>query len=420
MARHAKLVATDKSLRKGGELSLLRQRIQTLEEAQRQINEFLATLAHELRNPLAPIRSAVSLMKIGDLSDAMREWYGTVIDRQVTHLTRLVDDLLDMNRITSGKIILQREPVEMALVVESAVDASRPLIDARKHTLEILLPAGPLQVEGDVTRLSQIVLNLLNNAAKYTPEGGNIRLTVAREGEQVAVRVMDTGLGIAADFLPRVFELFTQADRSLDRAEGGLGIGLALVRRLVEMHGGTIEAQSEGPGCGSEFVVRLPLLDAPLETLGGEEAEPQQETGPRRLLVIDDNRDAAELMTVLLELWGHEVRIAYNGPEGLSLAAEYRPDAVLLDIGLPAMNGYEVAKRLRELPGWDGVMLVAVTGYGQDEDRRRSREAGFDHHLTKPVEPAKLQSLLAVVPSLPEPPAGRRRKRLAQAATGRR
>jgi CheY-like chemotaxis protein len=399
MARqHAQGVATKEPLYGNDELGYLRQRVQDLEEDRRQVDEFLATLAHELRNPLAPIRNAVSLMQLGGLSGSMVEWYRTVIDRQVTHLTRLVDDLLDASRITSGKIMLRRGPVELAFVVESAVDSSRLLIDARKHALEIHLSTERLRVEGDPVRLSQVVLNLLNNAAKYTPEGGRIRLTVEREGEQALVRVRDTGLGIPADLLPRVFDLFTQGDRSLDRSEGGLGIGLALVRRLVEMHGGSVEAHSAGPGCGSEFVVRLPLLALPRECPGGEEAEPPPQTGPRRVLLIDDNRDAAESMTVLLELWGHEVRIAYNGPDALALAAEFRPDAALLDIGLPGMNGYEVAKRLRGLPGWEGVMLVAVTGYGQDEDRRRSCEAGFDHHLTKPVEPAMVRSLLSSAP----------------------
>jgi len=399
MARQrAQRVAMEEPPHESDELSYLRQRVQDLEEGQRQIHEFLAMLAHELRNPLAPIRNAVSLMQIGGLSDSMMEWYRTVIDRQVTHLTRLVDDLLDASRITRGKITLQRKPVEVALVVESAVDSSRPLIEARKHSLQIGLPEAPLNVEGDPTRLSQVVLNLLNNAAKYTPEGGEIRLTVEREGEEVLVRVRDTGLGIPADLLPRVFDLFTQGDRSLDRAEGGLGIGLTLVRRLVELHGGSVEAHSAGPGCGSEFIVRLPLLTVPQECPAGDEAELPQQTGPRRVLLIDDNRDAVESMTVLLELWGHEVRIAYSGPDALGLAAEYRPDAALLDIGLPGLNGYEVARRLRELPGWENVMLVAVTGYGQDEDLRRSREAGFDHHLTKPVEPAMLQGLLASAP----------------------
>jgi CheY-like chemotaxis protein/nitrogen-specific signal transduction histidine kinase len=394
----AQLAQVDEAPHEGGELARLRRRLQALEAEQLQIQEFLATLAHELRNPLAPIRSAVSLMQMGGLSDSMREWYGTVIDRQVTHLTRLVDDLLDVSRITLGKVTLHKEPVDMATVVESAVLASRPLIEARKHTLEVELPAEPLLVEGDPVRLSQIVLNLLNNAAKYTPEGGEIRLAMAKGDGRVIVRVTDTGLGIPAELLPRVFDLFTQGDRSLDRAEGGLGIGLALVRRLVEMHGGAVAAESEGAGRGSEFTVCLPLLESAPELPAGKSAESPQQAGPRRVLVIDDNRDAAEILTVLLELWGHEVRLAYSGPDALALAPKFRPHAALLDIGLPGMSGHELAKRLRELPGWEKVMLVAVTGYGQDEDRRRSREAGFDHHLTKPVDPGRLRDLLAEAP----------------------
>jgi len=385
----------------------MRRRIQALEAAQRQTDEFLATLAHELRNPLAPIKNAVSLMQMGGLTASMTEWYRTVIDRQVTHLTRLVDDLLDVSRLHNGKITLKREPVDLALVVESAVDSSRPLVQARQHALEVLLPDEPLRVEGDLTRLVQVVLNLLTNAAKYTPEGGHIRVAVAREGAEATIRVRDDGVGIPADLLPRVFDLFTQGDRSPERAEGGLGIGLALVQSLVERHGGVVEARSDGAGRGSELVVRLPALATALKVPGGAGAERRPdglpESGPRRVLVVDDDRDAAESMTVLLELWGHEVRIAYDGRDAVGLAAAYRPEAVLLDIGLPGMNGYEVARRLRALPGCENAILVAVTGYGQDEDRRRSRESGCDHHLTKPVEPAVLQSLLAAAPRPGEP-----------------
>jgi len=387
----------------------MRRRIQALEAAQRQTDEFLATLAHELRNPLAPIKNAVSLMQMGGLTASMTEWYRTVIDRQVTHLTRLVDDLLDVSRLHNGKITLKKEPVDLALVVESAVDSSRPLVQARQHALEVLLPDEPLRVEGDLTRLVQVVLNLLTNAAKYTPEGGHIRVAVAREGEEATIRVRDdgVGVGIPADLLPRVFDLFTQGDRSPERSEGGLGIGLALVQSLVERHGGTVEARSDGAGRGSELVVRLPALATALKVPGGAGAERRPdglpESGPRRVLVVDDDRDAAESMTVLLELWGYEVRIAYDGRDAVGLAAAYRPEAVLLDIGLPGMNGYEVARRLRALPGCEQAMLVAVTGYGQDEDRRRSRESGCDHHLTKPVEPAVLQSLLASAPGPGEP-----------------
>jgi PAS domain S-box-containing protein len=383
-----------------------RRRVDALEESGRQINEFLAMLAHELRNPLAPIRNAVTLMREGGLNDAMMEWSRSVIDRQVTHLTRLVDDLLDVSRITSGKITLRQEPVELHSVVDNAVDACRPLIEARRQTLEIVLPAEPLRVEGDVTRLSQVVLNLLNNAVKYTPEGGNIRLAVEVEGGQAVVRVADTGIGIPADLLPKIFDLFTQGDRSLDRSEGGLGIGLTLVRRLVELHGGAVGAHSEGSGRGSELVIRLPLLDAAQEPAGGPPMEPLHPAVAHRVLVVDDNLDAAESMAALLAVWGHEVRSAHDGPSALAVAAEWRPDTVLLDIGLPRMSGYEVAERLRQLPGLGQVALIAVTGYGQEEDRRLSRDRGFDHHLVKPVEPEKLKRLIAAVPVTSSPTAG--------------
>jgi PAS domain S-box-containing protein len=373
-----------------------RKRVEALEQAERQMNEFLAMLGHELRNPLAPIRNAVAMMQVSELSETSLRWARDVIDRQVAHLARLVDDLLDVSRITSGRISLQKEPMALTPVVAAATEASRPLIEARKHTLETVLPDEPLLIEGDLTRLSQVVLNLLNNAAKYTPEGGHIRLAVAQEGGEVVIRVRDTGIGIPADLLPKIFDIFTQGDRSLDRPEGGLGIGLTLVRRLVQMHGGSVEAHSDGPGHGSEFVVRLPPLAgrAPGDSTA-QDAESSPLTGSRRVLVVDDNHDSAESMAILLEIWGHEVRTTYDGPAALALAAEYRPDVVLLDIGLPGMSGYEVAKRLRELPDLAGAILIAVTGYGQHSDRERSRAAGFDHHLLKPVEPARLQELLA-------------------------
>ncbi|HEV8578426.1 MAG TPA: ATP-binding protein [Thermoanaerobaculia bacterium] len=375
-----------------------RKRIEALEEAERRSSEFLAMLSHELRNPLAPIRNALGLLQSEELGDGMREWSLGVIDRQVAHLTRLVEDLLDVSRITKGKITLQPEPVELSAIVDGAVEVCRPLIDARGHTLQIVLPAEPLRVNGDLTRLSQVVLNLLNNAAKYTPEGGTIRVLVEKDGAEVLIRVTDTGIGISADLLPQIFDLFIQGNRSLDRTEGGLGIGLTLVRRLVELHGGSVAAHSAGPGRGSEFVVRLPVLqEPPAEGLPGQHADGSTSpVGRRRVWVVDDNRDAAESLSVLLQLWGHEVHVACNAQEALQLSAsQQRPDAVLLDIGLPGMDGYELAKQLRGLPDWQRVLLVAVTGYGQGEDRRRSREAGFAHHLVKPVEPAKLHSLLA-------------------------
>ncbi len=371
-----------------------RRRVEALERADIRRTEFLAMLAHELRNPLAPIRNALGLIGPTRPDDATLEWSRAVIERQVGHLTRLVDDLLDVSRITANKIALQREPVEIAQVVSGAVEASQPLIQEKRQILEVHIPEEPVRVTGDLTRLSQVVLNLLNNAAKYTPEGGRIRLTVERQESEAVLRVRDTGMGIAANLLPEIFELFTQGERSLDRPEGGLGIGLTLVKRLVELHGGTVQASSEGPGLGTEMIVRLPLLAGDLPADSPKTYGSGRASAARRVLVVDDNRDATETMALLLELWGHEVYSALDGPSALAMAAEHRPEIVLLDIGLPGMTGYEVAQRLRDVPGLERALLVAVTGYGQREDRRRTREAGFEHHLVKPVEPEKLRELI--------------------------
>jgi CheY-like chemotaxis protein/two-component sensor histidine kinase len=321
-----------------------------------------------------------------------------VIDRQVVQLARLVDDLLDVSRITRGKIALRKEPLDLATVVARAVETSRPLLDGRRHELTVALPPGPVRVEADAARLTQVVGNLLNNAAKFTDEGGHIRLTVEPDGDGAVVRVRDDGLGIAADLLPRVFDLFTQGDRSLARSEGGLGIGLTLVKSLVEMHGGTVSAHSDGPGSGSEFVVRLPVVQARFASPTGDGRGGQadgQASPSRRVLVVDDNADTAESLALLLRVKGHEVRTAHDGATALQDAGAFQPEVVLLDLGLPRMDGYEVARRLRAQVGLRKALLVALTGYGQEEDRRRAEEAGFDAHLTKPADPTALQRLLA-------------------------
>ncbi|HVS39683.1 MAG TPA: ATP-binding protein [Gemmataceae bacterium] len=394
----------------------LQLRAEELAEAGRRKDEFLAMLGHELRNPLAPIRSAAQLLKLEGDGDARSQQAVEVIDRQVRHLARLVDDLLDVSRISRGQVKLRKEPVELAEVVRRAVEVSRPLIAARGHAFAESTPREPLWLVGDPVRLAQILTNLLNNAAKYTEPGGHIRLTAEKNDSCILWRVRDDGIGVAPELLPRLFHLFTQADRSLDRSQGGLGIGLALVKSLVEMHGGSVAAFSEGLGRGSEFVVRLPILTAKPAALPSSASEekneesPQRQTaGLRRVLVVDDNRDAAESLAMVLRWEGHETQTAYNGPAALQAAAVFRPEIVFLDIGLPGMDGYAVARQLRQDPASAGVLLVALTGYGQDEDRRRSREAGFDHHLVKPVEPDSLQELLAGAQTAISRPASRRR-----------
>jgi CheY-like chemotaxis protein/two-component sensor histidine kinase len=324
------------------------------------------------------------------------QWARDVIDRQVQQMTRLVDDLLDVSRISRGKIELRKERVQLAAVVSSAVEASRPLIEKWDHELTVTLPPEPVYLEADPTRFAQVLLNLLNNAAKYTEQGGRIWLTAGQEGEHVVIRVRDTGIGIPREMLPRIFEMFTQVDRSLERSQSGLGIGLTLVQSLVEMHGGTVEAQSDGPGKGSEFVVRLSVAAEVRDrggrgTPGGEKVAAPAKC---RILVVDDNRDSADSLAMLLRIMGNDVHTAHDGLEAVGAAAVFQPDVVLLDIGLPKLNGYEAGRRIREQQG-KGVVLIALTGWGQEEDRRRSKEAGFDHHLTKPVELDALQKLLA-------------------------
>jgi PAS domain S-box-containing protein len=372
-----------------------RKQFEELEESRQRTQDFLAMLSHELRNPLAPIKTSVDIMRLRELHDPVVERARDVIERQLQHLTRLIDDLLDVSRITSGRIRLSNEALELGTIIGRAVEAARPVLDSRGHALDIKQPAQPVWVRGDLTRLTQVFVNLLNNAAKYTPDGGRIVLEVEPFAHSAAIHIRDNGIGIASELLPRVFDLFTQGHRPLDRSDGGLGVGLALVHRIVSLHGGTVKASSEGSGSGSEFVVTLPLFSEETSMIVAPLLEPiAPPPRRRRLMVIDDNKDAAESMSMLLELWGHEVVCVYDGRTALEAAAKYHPDAVFLDIGLPGMDGYEIAERLRESPESGRAVLIAITGYGQDEDRRRSRDAGIDHHLVKPVTPETLHKLL--------------------------
>ncbi len=372
---------------------------QALREADRRKDEFLATLAHELRNPLAPIRNSLQILKMPRLDAATIERSRDMMERQVHQLVRLVDDLLDVSRVMRGKIELRKEKVELSTVIARAVETVQPLIEAQGHELTAQLPPESLSLDADPVRLAQVVGNLLTNAAKYTEAHGRIRLTAQREDGEAVLRVRDSGIGIAPDMLPHIFELFVQVDHAATRSQGGLGIGLTLVKNLVEMHNGTVEAHSDGLGEGCEFVVRLPLMSKEHrqrteEENGGAPQEPVRSSG-HRLLVVDDNRDAADSLAMLLRLQGHEVRVAHDGPAALEMVKGYCPALVFLDIGMPGMDGYEVARRLRQQPGLENVRLAALTGWGQQEDRRRTAEAGFDHHLVKPVEPKALDGLLA-------------------------
>lgn len=368
-----------------------------LADLDRRKDEFLAMLSHELRNPLAPISNAVHLLRMRKNEEPLQQKARIIIERQLAQLTRLVDDLMEVSRITTGRVQLRCERVVVSGVVERAVESARPLIDQRGHELTVSLPPQPIWLNADASRLEQVVVNLLTNAAKYTEQGGHIWLTVQEEGEDCVLRVRDTGVGIAPDLLPRVFDLFTQAERSLDRSQGGLGIGLALVQRLVEMHEGKVAVISV-LGQGSEFVVRLPIAPTAEPQSPSSPTEKAKPSGPSlRVLVVDDNVDTAGSLAMLLEASGHEVRTAHDGLTALEAALNYRPNVVLLDIGLPGLNGFEVAKRLRQQPVFQHVVLVAMTGYGQEADRQRSLDAGFNHHLVKPAEFRKVQEILASV-----------------------
>jgi PAS domain S-box-containing protein len=373
----------------------LQEQAEALADLQRRKDEFLAMLSHELRNPLAPISNAVHLLRLQQDEDSIQQRARAIIERQVTQLTRLVDDLMDVSRITTGRILLRNERITINDVVEHAVETTRPLVEQRKHELNVSLSPLPIWLDADAARLEQVIVNLLTNAAKYTDEGGHIWLTVLREGDECVMRLRDTGVGITPELLPRIFDLFTQAERSLDRSRGGLGIGLALVQRLVEMHGGRVDVHSALTE-GSEFVVRLPTVPSPASPSSSIRPETVKSDGSMlRVLVVDDNVDTAESLALLVKLLGHNVRMAHDGPAALQAAIDYLPNVVLLDIGLPGLTGYEVASQIRQQAILNGVVLAAVTGYGRESDRLLAMEAGFDHHLVKPVDFETVQQILA-------------------------
>jgi two-component system CheB/CheR fusion protein len=365
-----------------------------LKEADRRKDEFLATLAHELRNPLAPIKNAVELLRLSDGKGESSVQIREMLQRQVGQMRRLIDDLLDVSRISRGTIELKRERVELAAAIRSATEISRPAIEKMSHKLSITLPAEPLYLDADPIRLAQMLANLLNNACKFTDPGGRIALTAAREGSSVVLSVKDNGIGIAPEKLPHIFTMFFQVDRSLERSQTGLGIGLTIVYRLAALHGGTVEARSEGVGKGSEFVLTLPCL-AEKSIFEAVEAPSDGAAARHRILVADDNADAADSLTTLLSLVGNDVQTARDGQEAVEAAQAFQPEVVLLDIGMPRLNGYEACRRLRQQPRGDEILLIALTGWGQQSDRRRTREAGFDAHMVKPVDLNELMKLLA-------------------------
>ena len=387
----------------------LREQAIALADSARQREEFLAMLGHELRNPLAPIRTALELLRpfTADAPIAVNAYQ--VMDRQIVHMVRLLDDVLDVARITSGRIKLDLRQVDLRIVVAEAVESARPLIEGRKHQLRTSLPDMPLIVRGDLTRLVQVLVNLLNNAAKYTEQGGTIEVSAARANQDAVLQVRDTGAGISAQLLPKIFDLFTQDDRTLDRAQGGLGLGLTLVRRITELHGGRVDARSEGPGRGSSFSITLPalVLEEPVD-LRRPRGAPPLPAGPLRCLIVEDNIDAAEMLQLALELEGNTVRLALDGEEAVAGAAAFQPDIIVLDIGLPRMNGYEVARAVRQIPGLHDVVIIAATGYGQEADRHKSQSAGINQLLVKPVELEALLRAFAVererLSSRPAPP----------------
>ena len=389
-----------------------KKRADDLAEANRSKEEFMALLSHELRSPLSPILNALHILRQVRTNDPIIEQAGNIINRQVVQMVRLVDDLLDISRITKGKLRLTKEKVELRVVANRAAETARPLMDARKHDFSVSLPTGPIWVEADPARLEQIIVNLLNNAAKYTDAGGLVRMNVCQEGAEAVIRVRDNGVGIAPEMLPRIFNLFTQVDATLSRSHGGLGIGLALVRTLVEMMDGRVQAQSGGLGEGSAFTVKLPAVSAAPGQGARTVLEPGKSPGrPLRILVVEDNVDSADSLNLLLRLYGHDVQVARTGPTALEMASASRPDVVLLDIGLPGMDGYQVARHLRAKPEFKSVTLCALTGFTPSEaDRQRQQQTGFDHYYVKPVSLETLLELFKAVeqqPALPDArPAG--------------
>jgi signal transduction histidine kinase/ActR/RegA family two-component response regulator len=367
-----------------------------LRDSDRRKDEFLATLAHELRNPLAPIRNALQIIQLAGNDGPAVEQARAMMERQLGQMVRLIDDLLDVSRISRGKFELRKERIELFAAIKSAVDTAQPLIDAAGHQRTVTGSPRPVYLDADPVRLAQVFSNLLNNAAKYMERGGRIWLTVMPEEREVAVSVRDTGIGIPADALPGIFDMFSQVDHSLEKAQGGLGIGLTLVKQLLEMHGGRIEARSEGAGKGSEFIARLTVVAvAPRREPAEAGEERRSRASTCRILVADDNRDAAESMSTVLRLMGHEVRTVHDGVQAVEEAAAFRPDLVLLDIGMPRLNGYDAARRIRTERWGKSTLIVAMTGWGQDEDKRRAFESGFDRHFTKPVDPADVEKLIS-------------------------